>query len=663
MLHVPDEGVVPVEEVQRAIWSELEVHRAEVRIAGADEVAGQGAGEPGSVFAHRAEVETQEPNAVAGHELTLAIFREMPRGDEFRARGGPRPLGHILAGALDFHAIRHLGRDGQTPVILAAGGIGQHALLPVVEGDAPGVVDVALDGALQAEVLRIEAPGAAVVHALRTIGRLDLAVQEAALEQIERARGVGAVGRNRVVRVMRVEAVHEDFQPVRLVVVVGVDQQAEVGFLREIHTLGGQLETDGQVQVAGEDRLLVGLSVVIGVFEDDELVIGPGITRSVVRVAGHHRDPEASLVVEGHLHRVLQVGELLLGGEELDLVAGHYGHLLDGLLAIEIVHRALKIGGHLRQGAGLGVVRREVLALAGGDLMNDLVAQGHHLAGLEDFGRIILWAEGIVALAVRVHAVDQVVVVVPEEVLVEHRLVDELRVGLRCFALTAEGAVGEHYGQFLIAQFRGREPIDGQRGQGLLVQAGLRGREEIDEGESAPLGHRGHGLGIQGQIGVLLLAVRQIAFGRQIFEGDGRDEHQSGGGRAIVGFGERVRDPGVEFGLEVTDLVRAVERLVVPEEANDRVGLQMREPLVGCGIESTAEMRIQVGMEFFRAGKGPLRNAARVRAESRGVTGPAHVAHDEVQFGIAQVQFSLQAAEVHVALGQSVADEDDALAG
>ena len=89
----------------------------------------------------------------------------------------------------------------------------------------------------------------------------------------------------------------------------------------------------------------------------------------------------------------------------------------------------------------------------------------------------------------------------------------------------------------------------------------------------------------------------------------------------------------------------------------------MREPLVGCGIESTAEMRIQVGMEFFRAGKGPLRNAARVRAESRGVTGPAHVAHDEVQFGIAQVQFSLQAAEVHVALGQSVADEDDALAG
>ena len=187
VLHVPDEGVVPVEEVQRAIWSELEVHRAEVRIAGADEVAGQGAGEPGSVFAHRAEVETQEPNAVAGHELTLPVFREMPGGDELRARGGPRPLGHILARALDFHAIRHLGRDGQTPVILAAGGVGQHALLPVIEGDAPGVVDVALDGALQAEVLRIEAPGAAVVHALRTVGRLDLAVQEAALEQIERA--------------------------------------------------------------------------------------------------------------------------------------------------------------------------------------------------------------------------------------------------------------------------------------------------------------------------------------------------------------------------------------------------------------------------------------------------------------------------------------------
>ena len=111
---------------------------------------------------------------------------------------------------------------------------------------------------------------------------------------------------------MRVEAVHEDLHAVRRVVVVGVDQQAEVGLLRQIDALGRQLEADGQVQTAGEDRLLVGLPVVIGVLEDDELVIGPGISRAIVRVAGHHRDPEASLVVEGHLHRVLEIGELLL---------------------------------------------------------------------------------------------------------------------------------------------------------------------------------------------------------------------------------------------------------------------------------------------------------------------------------------------------------------
>ena len=268
-------------------------------------------------------------------------------------------------------------------------------------------------------------------------------MQEAALEQVERARGVGAVGRNRVVRVMRVEAVHEDLQPIRLVVVVGVDQQAEVGFLREVHTLGGQLEADGQVEISGEDRLLVGLPVVIGVFEDDELVIGPGITRSVVRVAGHHRDPEASLVVEGHLHRVLEIGELLLGGEELDLVAGHHGHLLDGLLAIEVLHRPLEVGGHLGQGAGLGVIHGEILALASGDSVDHPVAQGHHLASLEDLGRIILRAEGIVALAVRVHTVDQVVVVVPEEVLVEDRLVDEFRIRLGGLALAAKGAVSQ----------------------------------------------------------------------------------------------------------------------------------------------------------------------------------------------------------------------------
>ena len=50
-----------------------------------------------------------------------------------------------------------------------------------------------------------------------------------------------------------------------------------------------------------------------------------------------------------------------------------------------------------------------------------------------------------------------------------------------------------------------------------------------------------------------------------------------------------------------------------------------------------------------------------MRAEARGVTGTTHVSEKDAGFGIAQVQFCLEAAVVNVALGQSVSDQDDTL--
>ena len=224
-------------------------------------------------------------------------------------------------------------------------------LLPVVEGITPGVGDVGLIVALEPEGLGVEAPGAAVVAATRAVGGLDLAVQEAAFEQVEGAGSVGAVSRDRMVGVVRVEAVQDQLEPVRLAVLVVVDEQRQVRFLGEIHAFRGELEADRQVKVLGEHRLLVGLAVTVGVFEDQELVVGQRVAGSVVRVGRGRRDPEPAAGVEGHLHRLLQVGELLLGGEELDLEAGRHRHLGDGLLAreerggIPVLHAGLEVGG------------------------------------------------------------------------------------------------------------------------------------------------------------------------------------------------------------------------------------------------------------------------------------------------------------------------------
>ena len=97
------------------------------------------------------------------------------------------------------------------------------------------------------------------------------------------------------------------------------------------------------MQVAGEDRALVGLAVAVGVLEDQQLVVHRRL-RLPVRIVRPGRDPQPSFGVEGHLHRLDQLGELLLGGEQLDLQPLADRHGLDRLCAALERRRPGKIG-------------------------------------------------------------------------------------------------------------------------------------------------------------------------------------------------------------------------------------------------------------------------------------------------------------------------------
>ena len=187
--------------------------------------------------------------------------------------------------------------------------------------------------------------------------------------------------------------------------------------------------------------------------------------------------------------------------------------------------------------------------------------------------------------------------------------------------------------------------------------------EEVDIGDTVLLGDALHGGGVELEVGILLGTVRQVTRGGQILKGDGRDEDEARRGLAVVGLGEGVAHEGVHFGFVVGGAAGAVERLVVTEERDDGVGLQVEEPLVRRGEEALAVMLRIFGVELVSAREGPLAGARRVRAEGRGVAGTTHIAHEELLTREAEVQFGLKAAIVGVALGEAVADEDDAFAG
>ena len=124
-----------------------------------------------------------------------------------------------------------------------------------------------------------------------------------------------------------------------------------------------------------------------------------------------------------------------------------------------------------------------------------------------------------------------------------------------------------------------------------------------------------------------------------------------------------MRDERIDFGFVVGGAARAVEGFVITEERDDCVGLQMEEPLVGRGEESFAVMLGVFGVEFLGAREGPLAGAGWVRAEGRGVARAAHITHDQVLVGEAELELGLEAAVVGIAFGETVADEDHAFAG
>jgi hypothetical protein len=77
----------------------------------------------------------------------------------------------------------------------------------------------------------------------------------------------------RVMRVLGAEAGQHDLVSIGLVVAVGIFEEAQVRLLGNVNAAVAELERQRDVQVVGEDCRLVGATVLVGVFEDDDLVV------------------------------------------------------------------------------------------------------------------------------------------------------------------------------------------------------------------------------------------------------------------------------------------------------------------------------------------------------------------------------------------------------
>ena len=369
VLHVTDDRVLPVCEVDAPIRSDFDIGRAEVRIGGEDDRLNFGGSEAGVLLLQLVLQDPLEADHVVDQDVASMLFGEMAAAEDFGSRTRPRSLLinlrriGVLVGKVE------VAGEQQRVSRLRSGSVPDDVLTPAFKDVAVRIGETERDIDVDLLRARLVAEDAAVSDATRsTPRRFDLRVMEGALLHVERSARVDREAIDRVVCVGRVEAVNDPFFDVVLVVAVGVLEEQQVRALSDQHAAVPELETGGIVDVSGECLADICFAVVVGVFEDQQLVVHR-IGRSPMRIGRPCRDPQAALRVERHLHGIDQFRKHRFVGEEFDLHVFVNGHLLDRLLPGEVLmlasrQRAGLVGDDRNQSRDIGVIRLDCFPLS-----------------------------------------------------------------------------------------------------------------------------------------------------------------------------------------------------------------------------------------------------------------------------------------------------------
>ena len=400
---------------------------------------------------------------------------------------------------------------------------------------------------------------------------------------------------------------------IRAIIAIRVFEKQQIRLPRHEHAALEKLEARRHMQPARENRRLVRAPVAVRVLEDHHLVIRPRAPRGVavaqrlvLRIARHRHHPQPSARVERHLHRVGDLGKLLLRREAIRRITRRELETLHRLRARQIFDlarlRALARQPLRRHALGRFLVhavrakkrlhrqrrrrvpiinlRRHRRALRHFPHARVAVRHHHveHLPLALEHVRVRLLAVRELQLrppAIGVEAVHRAIPMKPLRVL----LVDLLAQRLGKFHHRPR-----HTEQPLVQQSPHRavpvgvqmHPIDRELHRAARREQLQRRREQIHERHLPRRRHLGHRCGVQFQVRVIFRAVGEIGI-TQIFVRDRRDEHHLRRALAAVVLLRRVREKTLHVRLEFPHARRPGERFVEPEERQHHRRLAVRE--------------------------------------------------------------------------------------
>ena len=206
MLHVPDQRIEPIDQVQGPFGSELDVDRAEVAIGRLQQRLDRIGGKARPVFADLILQHPLKADAVVEQVIALYVVGKVAAGDQLAAAGGPPLLGQKFLQVAMLVGIVGLSAEGGAEVIGSARGVGHEVLPPAVDVMSPRVGEVVIDKDLEFSGAGLEAEQAGVVNPLRAEGGFDLREVENALVEVRCSARVPSEGVDGMVRIGRIEA-------------------------------------------------------------------------------------------------------------------------------------------------------------------------------------------------------------------------------------------------------------------------------------------------------------------------------------------------------------------------------------------------------------------------------------------------------------------------
>ena len=337
-LAVVDDGIRPVGHVEGAVGAHREPDRAERGVAGAHDVGLRLGDVTGARLGVGGEIVEGEPDDAVGAEVVRDRVT-LPLGGEERALDDleAAELGVGAGADAADRAARAFGgvedRAGEAPAhAVAVGAGGEEGLAGEVFLQAPGV-DEALGVDLEALAGGVVGEGRAGVGADQAPRRLDVRVDVDRLVEVEPTVHAPVEPVDDVVGVLGAEAAEDDAAFGEQAVRARLGQVQEFGARAdEAAAVAVRGHARGDQQLVGDDAGGFGHAVLVGVLEEDDLVVARGrpelggvafhlraeVVRIDLRVGVGGRDPEATERIPAHVDRLLQEGVF---GEERNLQA------------------------------------------------------------------------------------------------------------------------------------------------------------------------------------------------------------------------------------------------------------------------------------------------------------------------------------------------------